>query len=86
MLTETYSTNHIPIQYPDVKEDNMALLVYKKFTAEQAKGIVAKLNKWFRDNPKRRVCYTELFKFRRGHIIEDVLFHCEDEVRPSDLQ
>jgi hypothetical protein len=63
----------------------MTLLIYKKFTAEQAKDIVQKLNGWFRDNPKRKVCHTNLFKVRRGHVVEDVLFHCEDDVRPHDL-
>jgi hypothetical protein len=49
-------------------------IFFKKFTPEEAKDIIVDISQWFRDNPKRRMCQTDLgFKVRRGHITEDVM-------------
>jgi len=49
--------------------------VFKKFTKTEAKILIEELEQWFKDNPKRRVCNTDLFKVKKGKIKETVLRH-----------
>jgi hypothetical protein len=58
------------------------ILVFKKLTAEEAIVAMGDIEKWFRNNPRRRVCNSDLFKIRRGYLVEDVLKH-SSYVSPS---
>jgi hypothetical protein len=53
------------------------IALYKRMTARQTKSAVKKLEQWFKDNPRRRVCGAELnglyFKLRKNHVKEDVV-------------
>jgi len=40
--------------------------VHKQIAMKQAE-------KWFRENPKRKICKTDLFEIRKGFIVEDIL-------------
>lgn len=31
------------------------------------------VEEWFLVNPRRKVCHTEYWKVRRGHVLEDIL-------------
>ncbi len=52
-------------------------IVYKKFTLKQAERCIAQLEKWFENNPKRKVCRTDLFEVRRDHVREEILKHTQ---------
>ena len=49
------------------------LIIYKKFTLEEAEKYISQIEKWFKDNPKRKVCQTDLFKVYKGHVREEIL-------------
>ena len=56
----------------------MAIIIFKKLSQKNAQKAIIGINKFFEDNPKRRICRTNLFfKVRRGHVAEDVLKHAE---------
>lgn len=57
-----------------------SFVVYKKLDQKVAQETYDGIKKWFEDNPKRKVCRTDIFKVRRGHIAEDILKHSEDGV------
>lgn len=56
------------------------ILVYKKMTEAEiqkcADETLPRLEQWFRDNPKRRICncqsfHRKMIKVRRGHVETD---------------
>ena len=53
------------------------IVVYKRLTARQTKSAVKKLEKWFADNPRRKICNAELngcfVKVRKRSIKEDIV-------------
>ena len=50
-------------------------LIFRKFTKAEAKILIEDLEQWFKDNPKKRVCHTDLFDVKKGKIKETVLRH-----------
>ena len=53
----------------------MTFIISRKLTIIEARKAILALAEWFRQNPKRRICRTEDFVVRKGHIAEDVLKH-----------
>lgn len=53
---------------------------FKKLTQKNAQSTYNRAKKFFKNNPKRRVCRTDLFNIRRGHVKDDILKHAENEV------
>ena len=53
----------------------MKTVIFPKLTKKEAEKNIKDLEEWFRNNPRRKVCHTDLFKVRRSHIREDVLSH-----------
>ena len=53
----------------------MTLIVYKRLKHSEALRNMENIEKWFRNNPKKRVCKTDLFNVRRGYIVKDILKH-----------
>ena len=52
-------------------------IVFRKLTVYDAIDTMIGIEKFFRENPSRKVCRTDLFEIRRGHIVEDILKHTE---------
>lgn len=52
-------------------------VVFKKLSLQKTIENMLGIEKWFSENPKRRVCNTDLFKVRRGFIVRDILKHSE---------
>lgn len=50
-------------------------IIFRKFSHEEARENIDAIEKWFTANPRRRICLTDLFKVRRGHVREDILKH-----------
>ena len=50
-------------------------IVSKKLTLCDAIKYIPQIEKWFKDNPKRKICQTEIFKVRRGFVGTDILNH-----------
>ncbi len=48
-------------------------IFYQKLNTEEALETMRNIIVWFKENPTRRVCNTDLFKIRRSHIAEDIL-------------
>jgi DNA/RNA endonuclease G (NUC1) len=49
--------------------------LYKKLSQKELKKTAKQIEKWFIDNPTRKVCNTDLYggtKVRRGHVMEDL--------------
>jgi hypothetical protein len=56
-------------------EEHRLILIYKKLTRAETKQAIAKVEQFFADHPRRRVCHTNLHggtTIRRGHVAEDV--------------
>lgn len=51
------------------------LVVFEKLPYRDAKEFCVQVEEWFVGNPKRKVCRTDLFKVRKGHVQEDVMKH-----------
>ena len=52
-------------------------IVSKKLTIQEAVYAIIGLEKWFKENPKRRVCRTETFVVKRGMVGTEVLKHTD---------
>ena len=52
-----------------------SFLIFKKLTQQEAEETISQLEKWFKENPKRKICRTDLFKVRKNHVREDVMEH-----------
>ncbi len=50
-------------------------IIFKKLTLIEALDSIIQIQQFFRENPRRKICRTDLFKVRRNHIIEDILKH-----------
>lgn len=57
------------------------IIIHRKFTPKEAIEVMLQAEKWFADNPKRKVCRTDLFAIRRGYVVRDVF---ERTALPSD--
>lgn len=55
----------------------MRILIFKKLSLQNAVENMELIEKFFLYNPKKQVCITDLFKVRRGRIVEDVLKHTD---------
>jgi len=53
-------------------------MVAKKLNKTEAKIAYRGITKWFKANPTRKVCRTEVFDVRRKFIKEDILKHTVD--------
>jgi hypothetical protein len=53
----------------------VGFIVFKKLTKKEADENISGINQFFKDNPSRKICRTDLFKVRRGHVEEDVYSH-----------
>jgi len=53
-------------------------VVRRRLDDEVTRRLINDIRKFFKDNPRRRVCRTDLyFQVRRGHIVEDIIQHSE---------
>jgi len=59
----------------------MLLVIFPKLTTEEAEENIRKIEQWFSEHPKRKVCRTDLFKVRRGYVREDILEHTRKEAK-----
>jgi len=68
----------------------MTIVIYQRTPAKQirkeAKESIQKIEDWFKDNPKRRVChaqtwYDRMTKVRRKHVTEDVNAAVEEAIK-----
>ena len=55
----------------------MKTVITQKLTPEEAELNIKGIEQWFKDNPNRRMCRTDLWKVRRGHVREDVMKHAK---------
>ena len=53
------------------------IVIVEKLTREEAEKNIALIEQWFKDNPRRKVCRTDLWKVRRGFVREDINKHAE---------
>lgn len=56
-------------------------IIVEKLNKKIAKKNFKLLQKWFDDNPRRRVCNTDYGKVRRAHMKEDFLRFCVDDTK-----
>jgi len=63
----------------------MTLIVFKKFKLEEAIENMKLIEKWFRDNPKRKICKTNLFKIKKGYIVEEILKHTKYKANKKNI-
>ena len=60
----------------------MALFVIqRKLTKDEAEENIKCIEDWFKANPKRKVCKTELGKIRKSHVREEIMEHTEKEIK-----
>ena len=59
------------------------IIIRQKLTREEAEKNIALIAQWFKDNPRRKVCRTDLWKVRRGFVREDINNHSEVENEKS---
>jgi hypothetical protein len=52
-------------------------IISKKLTLQEALDFIPQIEKWFKDNPKRKFCQTETFRVRRGFTATDVFEHTD---------
>lgn len=50
-------------------------IISRKLNVLEALEVMERMEIWFRDNPRRKICQTEIWKVRRGHLVEDILKH-----------
>jgi len=62
-------------------------MLRRSFTREDAEDLIERATKWFKENPRRRVCRTELSSIRRNHIREDTekLIYEAPEIDPRKI-
>lgn len=56
-----------------IKEYKMFVISFNKLDKKAAQNAYNGLKKWFKDNPKRKVCRTDLFVVRKASLKEDIL-------------
>lgn len=52
-------------------------IISKKLTIKEAIDAIPQIEQWFKNNPKRKVCLTDIWKVRRGFVGTDVLAHTD---------
>lgn len=56
----------------------MKLVFMKKLTKQVAEQNIEGIEAWFKANPRKQVCRTDIFgKIRRGQVREEILKHAE---------
>ena len=60
------------------------IFVYKRFNQKDAQQNYDGIRKWFEQNPRRKVCRTDVGEIRRSRIKEDLLEHCCKNVKLKD--
>jgi hypothetical protein len=53
----------------------MTYIVFKKLDIKETLKAMKGIEQFFLKYPKRKVCNTDLFEVRRGHLVEDILKH-----------
>ena len=48
-------------------------IISKKLTISEAIEAIKDIEKWFKSNPTRKICQTDIFKVRRGFVGTDIL-------------
>ncbi len=56
------------------------IIVRRRLTQQDGEDLISRIEEWFKENPRRRVCRTEYFNVRRKHVIEDIMEHTVKEV------
>ena len=51
----------------------MAIIISRKLTLSEALVAIPSVEQWFKENPKRKICQTDLWKVRRGFVGTDIL-------------
>jgi len=54
-----------------------SFIVYNLLTQSEAQYAYDGIRKWFKDNPKRKICKTETFVVNRSSIKKDILKNSE---------
>lgn len=62
------------------------LVVYSRLEQKYAQKNYDEIKKWFKENPDRKECVTDIGTVRRDHIKEDILSWCVDGVVLKDKQ
>ena len=52
-------------------------IVFKKLPLEEAIKNMIAIEQWFKNNPNKKTCTTDLFKVRRGFVATDIAEHSE---------
>lgn len=52
-------------------------VMFRRLPPKDTVDTIIGLRKWFDEHPRRRVCNTDLFKVRRGHIEDDVFKYAD---------
>lgn len=60
------------------------IIVYTPLSQREATKTYKAIKQWFVDNPKRKVCQTDLLKVRKAHLKEDFLKMCKNGVTLKD--
>ena len=53
----------------------MAIIIFKKLSIDEAITAMKDFERWFRENPKRKICQSDFFKVKRGYLVETILKH-----------
>lgn len=61
--------------------DMSEFIIFKKLSPQVALDTMKQIEQWFRDNPKKKNCKTDLFTIRRGYLVEDILKHSEPLIK-----
>ena len=62
-------------------------VIYDRLSQLEANVSYQGITKWFKNNPRRKVCKTDYFNVRRGHVKEDLLKHSvKDAVITEQLE
>lgn len=64
--------------YKIIYKGGKMIAIYKLLSKRQSKKIAKQIEQWFKDNPRRRVCHTDIHggtTIHRGHITEDLAEH-----------
>ena len=55
----------------------------------KAERVIVAVNNWFKENPERKICKTDHYEVRRGHVREDVeanyCSQCGEENEPGEV-
>jgi hypothetical protein len=60
------------------------LIVFTPLSKRDGQKTYTALKKWFKNNPNRRICVTDLGKVRKSHIKDDLLKFCVDGTKLKD--